>query len=374
MILNIKRFSIALCGLLMIAGTANAEVHFRTTTFDEAKKLAAKEHKSVMIDFYTSWCGWCKVLDRNTYSDENVGKIADAKFVSVKIDAEKGEGVGLAKKYKVTGYPTIIFFDADGAEIDRVVGYEDAATFTRSLELASSGGSKAVLDELQGANPPKDAKKWLIAANYYAQHGDRPKALNAFQKVVEYDPSNKLGQEEEAIYGLGFLESDSTQWNTLESALKQFPKRGEAQEATMMLVKHDFDTKHADDAVRRIDRWAMSHPKDGTAFNSFAWQAAESSGVNSVILDKAEAYAKRSIALASTNSEKAGDMDTEAEILFKRGNSSGASTVESAAIAFLDPAKDKKLYAELATQKVKFDNAMAQSSGGATSPVTQSNH
>jgi thioredoxin-related protein len=364
---NIRRISIALCGSLIIASTASAQVHFRTATFSEAKKLAAKEHKSVMVDFYTSWCGWCKVLDRNTYSDENVGKIADAKFVSIKIDAEKGEGVALAKSYKITGYPTIVFFSADGNEIDRVVGYEDASSFSRSLELAAAGGSKAVLDELQAPDPPKDAKKWLIAANYYAQHNDRPKALDAFKKVVEYDPSDKLGQEEEAIYGVGFLSNDSTQWSMLESALQQFPKREEAQEATMVLIKHDFEMEHPDDAVRRIDRWAMTHPADGSTFNYFAWQAAE----HSVVLDRAMDYAKRSIEIAPSNSEKAGYMDTKAEILFKRGNNSEASRVESDAIALLDPAKDKKLYVELTEQKLKFDNA---ASSGEAQPARQSNN
>jgi thioredoxin-related protein len=349
-------------------GAARAEVHFRTATFDEAKKLAAKEHKSVMIDFYTSWCGWCKTLDKNTYSDDNVGKIADAKFVSVKIDAERGEGVTLAKSYKVTGYPTIVFFSADGKEIDRVVGYQDAATFARSLQMVASGGSKAILDELQGPNPPSDPKKWLIAGNYYAQHNDRAKALDAFQKAVEYDPGDKLGQEEEAIYGVGFLSNDSTQYATLQSALDQFPKREEAQEATMVLIKHDFDTKHSDAATRRIDRWAMSHPDDGPTFNFFAWQAAE----HSTVLDRAMEYAKRSIAIAQSNSEKAGFMDTKAEILYKNGLNTQATKVESEAIALLDPTKDKKLYVELTDQKVKFDNAAAASAD--SQPAHQSNN
>ena len=111
----------------------------------------------------------------------------------------------------------------------------------------------------------------------------------------------------------------------------------------MVLIKHDFDTKHADDAVRRIDRWAMSHPDDGSTFNFFSWQAAE----HTEVLDKAETYAKRSIALATSASEKAGYMDTRAEILFRRGQNSEASKVEANAIALLDPGKDKKLYAEL---------------------------
>jgi hypothetical protein len=83
-------------------------------------------------------------------------------------------------------------------------------------------------------------------------------------------------------------------------------------------------------------------------------------------------YAKRSIAIAPSNSEKAGYMDTKAEILFKNGLNTEASKVESDAIALLDPDKDKKLYVELTDQKVKFDNAAAASAD--SQPAHQSNN
>jgi len=195
MIRGLKQYGIALGALLVMTGIASAEVHFRNVSFDEAKKLAAKEHKAVMVDFYTSWCGWCKVLDRKTYTDDNVGRIADEKFVSVKIDAEKGEGVALAKAGKVTGYPTIVFYTSEGKEIDRVVGYEDADRFARSLELAAAGGAKAVINEVEGSNTVTDPGKWLVAANYYAEHRENAKAVAAFQKVVTLDPDNKHGKK-----------------------------------------------------------------------------------------------------------------------------------------------------------------------------------
>ncbi len=349
---------------LIATSVGRAEVHFKTVSFDDAKKLAAKEHKLIMVDFYTSWCGWCKVLDRKTYTDENVGKIADAKFISIKLDAEHGEGVGLAHTYGITGYPTIIFFSADGKEVDRVVGYEDADRFARSLETAAAGGAKAAVDATQGANPTKDPEKWLIAGNYLAEHGDNAGALSAFKQVLELDPSNKHGQKEEAIYDVGFLTSDGSQWKTLETALQEFPKRAEAQQATMILVRHDFEQKQPESAARRMDRWAMAHPDDGQMFNFFAWTAAE----NSAVLDKAAEYAKRALAIAPTPQEKASVMDTQAEVLFKSGKTAEASKTESDALAMLDPGRDKKLYNELAGQKAKFDKAAGETANSASNP------
>ncbi len=356
-ILNRSRIAIVALALsaMMLGGVSRAEVHFKDISFDDAKALAAKEHKVIMVDFYTTWCVWCKTLDRNTYSDENVGKITDAKFIAVKIDAEKGEGVTLAKTYKINGYPTIVFFDKDGNEIDRVVGYEDASRFARSLEVASAGGSKAVIADVQSAHPTTDATKWLVAANYYAQQNQNDKALAAFRKVLALDPDNKLGQNAEASYGVGFLSTGDEQVKALADALREYPNEVDADQANWFLLEHDFKTNHPDDAARRMDQWAMSHPKDAMTFNRFAWAAAE----KGVDLEQADEYAKRAVILADNPQDKASVMDTRAEVLFKMGKNSEASEVESTALALLDPAKDKKLYAELTKQKAKFDKTSA---------------
>ncbi|MHB8392539.1 MAG: thioredoxin fold domain-containing protein, partial [Acidobacteriaceae bacterium] len=305
--------------------------------------------------FYTTWCGWCKVLDHNTYTDETVTKLTDAKFVCVKIDAEKGEGIGLAKQYQISGYPTIVFFDEGGKEIDRVVGYEDPSRFVQSLRTVMAGGSKAILGEVERPNPTTDARKWLVAAIYYAQHQQDTKSLAAFKKVLVLDPSNKYGNNAEALYGVGFLSSGPDQERILDSALRTFPDEMDADQANMLLIRKDFLDKNPTLATRRIDEWAMKHPNDGAMFNFFAWSAAQAGAA----LDRADEYAKRAIQLAPSPIEKAGAIDTRAEVLYKQGKSQDASQLESSAIALLDPVEDKKLYDELEAQKAKFDKAIA---------------
>lgn len=84
---------------------------------------AAKSKKQiVMIDFFTTWCGPCKLIEENIYRHESFLDYTK-KLVAYKIDAEKGEGVALAAKYGVKVYPSVIFMDADGNEIERVIGY-----------------------------------------------------------------------------------------------------------------------------------------------------------------------------------------------------------------------------------------------------------
>jgi thiol:disulfide interchange protein len=101
---------------------------FKQLDFDKAVALAKKEKKIVMIDFYTDWCGWCKELDKKTWSDAKVQKLLSDKTISIKLNAEK-EGSKAAARYKVNAFPTIVFVDGDGKEVGKLIGYRPPDKF-----------------------------------------------------------------------------------------------------------------------------------------------------------------------------------------------------------------------------------------------------
>lgn len=126
----------ALTALLTVATVAGARADEITWGKDlTAAQTAAKQsHKLMMVDMYTGWCGWCKKLDADVYPQPTVVQAA-AQFVPLKLDAEKdADGVTLAKKFKVTGFPTLLFLDGSGAIVDRIVGYQPVADFVTSLK------------------------------------------------------------------------------------------------------------------------------------------------------------------------------------------------------------------------------------------------
>ncbi|MCO5230899.1 MAG: DUF255 domain-containing protein [Chitinophagales bacterium] len=69
-------------------------------SFEEAVKRAEtdKNPKNIFIDFYTHWCGWCKVMDKQTFSDPNVIKLMNKYFYAVKFDAESKETINFKGK------------------------------------------------------------------------------------------------------------------------------------------------------------------------------------------------------------------------------------------------------------------------------------
>ncbi len=101
--------------------------------YDEAVKEARNAKMPLVVDFYADWCGWCKKLDRDVYTDPDVMKLSQ-KFICVKVDGDKHADWG--GKYNISGYPTIVFLDSTSKEVNRVTGYEDAKQFLRDMRDA----------------------------------------------------------------------------------------------------------------------------------------------------------------------------------------------------------------------------------------------
>lgn len=136
-----KKFLIlTLCALFALTSFAQTEgVNFEPGTFQEAlnkAKANKKGPKVVFLDCYTTWCGPCKQMANNVFPTKEAGDYFNKKFVNIKIDMEKGEGIELAKKYSVAAYPTFLILDAEGTEIGRVVGGGDLAGFIKRVEQA----------------------------------------------------------------------------------------------------------------------------------------------------------------------------------------------------------------------------------------------
>ena len=104
-------------------------IEFHEGSFEEVLQLAEKENKLIFLDIYASWCGPCKRLKSKTFSDSEVGGFYNKEFINVAIDAEKGEGIELARKYGVKSYPTLLFVDFKGEVVLGTVGYHNSSEF-----------------------------------------------------------------------------------------------------------------------------------------------------------------------------------------------------------------------------------------------------
>ena len=108
-------------------------------TFAEALAKAKKENKKLMVDCYTLWCGPCRYMAKNVFPDENLGKFMNENFVCLQLDMEHGEGPERNKAFKVKAYPTFIFFNTDGKEMNRFEGMAMQDEFQKRCERILKG-------------------------------------------------------------------------------------------------------------------------------------------------------------------------------------------------------------------------------------------
>ncbi len=120
--------------------------------FNKASEIAKKENKYILVDFYTDWCKWCKVMDEKTYSNPEVSNKMKKYFVAVKINPEKEGNVKFmgqsytfaqfAQAAGVTGYPSTGLFTSNGEFITNITGYLDIPKFDGMLSYLLGGKYK----------------------------------------------------------------------------------------------------------------------------------------------------------------------------------------------------------------------------------------
>ena len=168
---------------------------------EELFEYAHKKKKKVIIDFYTSWCGYCKKLDKTTFIDPAVVSYVNKNYVMYKLDAESDFGRPLARNEQITGYPCIIFYDYNKNVIGRINGYVDAPKFQEYLvqlndvktvatvkEPVVSAESNVRLDEL--FNPMLDSLRLLVLSEYTVEQQEELVLAESFgveKNVFEFD-------------------------------------------------------------------------------------------------------------------------------------------------------------------------------------------
>jgi len=181
----------------------------------------------MVVDFYTDWCKWCKIMDDSVFVDPNVIQLS-AEMVFAKINAE--EDTVTAKKYGVSGYPTIVLMKPDGEEIDRIYGYMPAPDFVNQINLYLEG--KETLQDYLGRlqENPDDIEVNFTLAEKYEARSQYEKSASFYSKVLELDPQNESGKSDKALMNLGFSYYRQKEFQKAIDTNQEFLKRYPASE------------------------------------------------------------------------------------------------------------------------------------------------
>ncbi|WP_293915900.1 MULTISPECIES: thioredoxin fold domain-containing protein [unclassified Sphingobacterium] len=250
--------------------------------WEQIMMKAKAENKYILVDCSTSWCVPCRVMEENVFKVEEVGKVINADFVSLQLqfdidtlkNPEKKSWHRLSQKfnnlYKISGFPTILFFDSDGNLLYQFTGMKNVPEFLKIVARVSNGELKYyalnkkykerpddmdnlyqlillskgldetnvqhLLDEYlqhrKGVHSVKDAQLVYDVTNSSSNHSfkllkEEEKAINSFLgEGVSNDLIRAIVYYEEAYYKLGnvsaqgyFIRDPNPDWNSLEIIL-----------------------------------------------------------------------------------------------------------------------------------------------------------
>ena len=148
---------------------------------DAAFALARAQRKPVFVYWGAAWCPPCNQLKATLFNRQDFIERSRA-FVPVYIDGDSPGAQKLGTRFKVRGYPTMVLFNADGAELTRLPGEVDAAQYTQVLTLGMNAQRplKAVLADARSGGAGLSANDWKLLA-FYSWDTDQEQAVPAAQ-------------------------------------------------------------------------------------------------------------------------------------------------------------------------------------------------
>lgn len=167
---------LACCAITLSA----QHINFKEDNWKAVIKEAKASNKVIFLDAYTTWCGPCKYMSKNIFTDAKVADFYNATFVNAKFDMEKGDGLEIAKKYNVRAYPTLLFINGDGEVVHKALGSREADAF---IQLGKDASNPAT--QLLGLEKAYKSKKKTDDITLAYAKALRTSGSDGFAPVIE---------------------------------------------------------------------------------------------------------------------------------------------------------------------------------------------
>jgi thiol-disulfide isomerase/thioredoxin len=334
-------------------------IKFHDGNWASVKERAKKENKLIFVDAFATWCGPCKWMAANVFTNDSVGKFYNSNFINYTIDVEKGEGIAFAKEYSIKAMPTLLFINDKGEVIHRALGSREADKFiwlgqkaldpekritawekkykdgnrkpdflSRYLNELTDAGAET--DEIAEAYFKTQKEAELISVeNFkmivnYANNYDNKIFQFFFEKRAEYAKIVPLTEVNDKIF-LVFQDAimrplykgDETKFTEVlnkvqNSGFEQTEKLVLSAKAALAQSKQDWKS-YVENVIPFVNQFLMDNE---SMLNNYAWAFYENENItDKEALKNAVTWAKKAVEL----NDNFANNDTYAAVLYKLG-------------------------------------------------------
>lgn len=235
-------------------------------SYQQALKQAQQEDKLILAYLYTDWCGYCKKMEAETFTDPAVIDEMSDSYVWLKLNAETdGEGRQLQERFNITGYPGLLLLDGDGQEMERISGFVPAGAFRQRVAAAAGGPGSFVSLLRTASQEPDSIEVQYRLAEEYIERGDFSAAIERLRRVIELDPENSSGKADLSYYYLAL--SLASQGNEemalleLDSLESSFPGSDYIADSTFLRGQIYYHSGNRDQAEKVLAAYVQDYPE-----------------------------------------------------------------------------------------------------------------
>jgi tetratricopeptide (TPR) repeat protein len=258
-------------------------------------------------------------------------------YLGLRVNAEQGEGIDLAHRFHIFGYPTMVVVNRNGEEIDRIIGYLPPKEMAAELDRIRLDRNTVADYQRRLKETPNDLSLWRALALKYDDRRDLNSALEVWETIVELtDSAAEDSLYLEADYQISYIKSRlSDSLAELESYLARHPDGPYTAEAYNTLLREYRMRQDVSGELNTYSRYLAYVERLGKAdpslLNRYAWRMAELEQNLTDALEKA----RLAVALIPEDDSRTRAMikDTEAEVLWKLGRTEEAVQVIEECIA-----------------------------------------